>query len=138
MSGRRIGALETEGRAAALADLDTRPTADVVRAVVDGHDGVQAAVRAAEPAIAALVDAAAERHAAGGRIVYTGAGSAGWIAFVDAMELGPTYSDDRGRRRSWRAPSIPPARTPRPPPRTTRRPGAAAVRALAPARAATS
>ena len=92
MTGRRIGALETEGRAAALADLDRRPTADVVRAVVDGHDGVQAAVRAAEPAIAALVDAAAARHAAGGRIVYTGAGSAGWIAFVDAMELGPTYS----------------------------------------------
>ncbi len=95
MSHRRIGALETEGRAAALADLDTRPTADVVRAVVDGHDGVHAAVRAAEPAIAALVDAAAERHAAGGRIVYTGAGSAGWIASLDAMEIGPTYSDDR-------------------------------------------
>jgi N-acetylmuramic acid 6-phosphate etherase len=95
MSRRRIGALETEGRAAALADLDTRPTADVVRAVVDGHDGVHAAVRAAEPAIAALVDAAAERHAAGGRIVYTGAGSAGWIASLDAMEIGPTYSDDR-------------------------------------------
>ena len=82
MSERRIGALETEGRAAALADLDMRPTAEVVGAVVDGHDGVHAAVGAAEPAIAALVDAAAARHAAGGRIVYTGAGSAGWIAFA--------------------------------------------------------
>ena len=41
---KRIGALETEGRAAALADLDRRPTAEIVRAVVDGHDGVLAAV----------------------------------------------------------------------------------------------
>ena len=89
---KRIGALETEGRTAALADLDLRPTAEIVRAVVDGHAGIHAAVQAAEPAIAALVDAAAERLAAGGRIVYAGAGSAGWLAFVDAMELGPTYS----------------------------------------------
>ena len=92
MTARRIGALETEGRDAALADLDQRPTAAIVRAVVERHDGVLAAVEAAEPAIAALVDAAAERRAAGGRVVYVGAGSAGWIAFVDAMEWGPTFS----------------------------------------------
>ena len=92
MTARRIGALETEGRDAALADLDQRQTAAIVRAVVERHDGVLAAVAAAEPAIAALVDAAAERLAAGGRVVYVGAGSAGWIAFVDAMEWGPTFS----------------------------------------------
>jgi N-acetylmuramic acid 6-phosphate etherase len=83
---------ETEGRAAALGDLDLRPTVDVVRAVVRGHSDVLAAVEAAEPAIAALADAAAERLGAGGRVVYAGAGSAGWLAFVDAIEWGPTFS----------------------------------------------
>jgi N-acetylmuramic acid 6-phosphate etherase len=88
----RLGALETEGRAAALSDLDLRPTVEIVRAVVRGHHDVLAAVEAAEPAIAALADAAAQRLDAGGRLVYAGAGSAGWLAFVDAMELGPTFS----------------------------------------------
>jgi N-acetylmuramic acid 6-phosphate etherase len=92
-----LGELETEGRAAALGDLDQRSTVDVVRAVVRGHHDVLAAVEAAEPAIAALADAAAARMDAGGRVVYAGAGSAGWIAFVDATEWGPTFSvpDDR-------------------------------------------
>jgi N-acetylmuramic acid 6-phosphate etherase len=88
----RLGALETEGRAPALADLDLRPTIEVVRAVVRGHRDVLAAVEAAEPAIAALADAAAARLDAGGRMVYVGAGSGGWLAFVDAMEWGPTFS----------------------------------------------
>jgi N-acetylmuramic acid 6-phosphate etherase len=87
-----LGALETEGRAAALSDLDLRPTVEIVRAVVRGHRDVLAAVEAAEPAIAALADAAAERLEAGGRVVYAGAGSAGWLAFVDATEWGPTFS----------------------------------------------
>jgi N-acetylmuramic acid 6-phosphate etherase len=89
--------LGTEGRAAAFADLDERPTLDVVRAVVRSHRDVLAAVEAAEPAIAALADAAAARMDAGGRVVYAGAGSAGWVAFVDATEWGPTFSvpDDR-------------------------------------------
>jgi N-acetylmuramic acid 6-phosphate etherase len=88
----RLGALETEGRAAALSDLDLRPTVEIVRAVVRGHHDVLAAVEAAEPAIAALADAAAARLEAGGRIVYAGAGSAGWLAFVDATEWAPTFS----------------------------------------------
>jgi N-acetylmuramic acid 6-phosphate etherase len=89
--------LETEGRAGALADLDRRPTLEVVRAVVRSHRDVLAAVEAAEPAIAALADAVAPRMDAGGRVVYAGAGSAGWVAFVDATEWGSTFSvpDDR-------------------------------------------
>jgi N-acetylmuramic acid 6-phosphate etherase len=88
----RIGALETEGRAAALSDLDRRPAVEIVRAVVRGHRDVLAAVEAAEPAIAALADAAAARLEDGGRVIYAGAGSAGWLAFVDGMEWGPTFS----------------------------------------------
>jgi N-acetylmuramic acid 6-phosphate etherase len=88
----RLDALETEGRETALSDLDLRSTVEIVGAVVRGHRDVVAAVEAAEPAIGALVDAAAARLEAGGRLIYAGAGSAGWLAFVDAMELGPTFS----------------------------------------------
>jgi N-acetylmuramic acid 6-phosphate etherase len=87
-----LGHLGTEQRTEATADLDRRPTAAIVRAVVTGHRDVVAAVEAAEPAIAALVDAAAARLESGGRTIYAGAGSAGWNAFVDAMEWEPTFS----------------------------------------------
>jgi N-acetylmuramic acid 6-phosphate etherase len=87
-----LAALTTEGRAAALADLDRSPTIDVVRAVVRGHDAVLAAVEAAEPAIAALADAAAART---GRVIYVGAGSGGRIAALDASEWGPTFGSER-------------------------------------------
>ena len=67
-----LGGLGTEKRAPALADLDQRPTVEIVRAVVRGHHDVLTAVEAAEPAIAALADAAVERLDAGGRVIYAG------------------------------------------------------------------
>jgi N-acetylmuramic acid 6-phosphate etherase len=84
--------LTTEGHATALADLDRRPTVEIVRAVVRGHADVLEAVQAAEPAIAALADAAAARMDAGGRVIYVGAGSGGRLAAADAAEWGPTFS----------------------------------------------
>jgi N-acetylmuramic acid 6-phosphate etherase len=87
-----LGGLGTEKRAPALADLDQRPTVEIVRAVVRGHHDVLAAVEAAEPAIAALADATVERLDAGGRVIYVGAGSGGRLALVDASEWGPTFS----------------------------------------------
>jgi N-acetylmuramic acid 6-phosphate etherase len=86
-----LAALTTEGRAAELADLDRRPTVEIVRAVVRGHADVLEAVAAAEPAIAALADAAAARS---GRVIYVGAGSGGRIAALDASEWGPTFGCD--------------------------------------------
>jgi N-acetylmuramic acid 6-phosphate etherase len=87
---------ETERRSPALADLDRRPTVEIVRAVVRGHHDVLAAVEAAEPQIAALADAAVARMDAGGRVVYAGAGTAGRIAAVDAVEWGPTFATADG------------------------------------------
>jgi N-acetylmuramic acid 6-phosphate etherase len=60
---------------------------DVIGAVIDGHDEVLAAVRAAEPRIAELVEAAAGRA----RVIYVGAGTGGRLAAMDACEWGPTY-----------------------------------------------
>jgi N-acetylmuramic acid 6-phosphate etherase len=79
----------TEGHAADLADLDLRATADVVRALNDANAVVLEALREAEGALVALVDAAAARA---GRVVYVGAGSAGQMAAADAHEWGPTFS----------------------------------------------
>jgi N-acetylmuramic acid 6-phosphate etherase len=78
----------TEATDPALADLDQRPAVEIVRAVVEGHDNVLAAIRAAETAIAELVDEAALRT---GRVVYVGAGSGGRVAAMDAYEWGPTF-----------------------------------------------
>jgi N-acetylmuramic acid 6-phosphate etherase len=75
-----------------LDDLDLRPTLEIVRAVVRGHDEVLEAVMAVEPEIAALADLAAERI---GRVIYVGAGSGGRIAALDASEWGPTFGEDR-------------------------------------------
>jgi N-acetylmuramic acid 6-phosphate etherase len=87
-----LGGLETEARSPALADLDRRPTVDVVTAVVEGHGEVLRAVGEAAPAIAALADAVAGQLKRGGRVIYVGAGSAGRLAAVDASEWGPTFS----------------------------------------------
>jgi N-acetylmuramic acid 6-phosphate etherase len=85
---RRADMSGTEAADLALGDLDRLPTAHVVRAVVEGHDAVLAAVRAAEGEIAALVDAAAARS---GRVIYAGAGTGGRVAAMDASEWGPTF-----------------------------------------------
>jgi len=87
-----VAQLGTEGTDPALAELDRLPTAEVVRAVVAGHDAVVAAVAAAGEDIARLADAAAERMDRGGRVIYAGAGSGGRIAQLDAAEWGPTFS----------------------------------------------
>ena len=79
----------TEGHDAGLADLDLRATADVVRVLNDANAVVLDALREAEGALVALVDAAAARA---GRVVYVGAGSAGQMAAADADEWGPTFS----------------------------------------------
>jgi N-acetylmuramic acid 6-phosphate etherase len=71
-------------------------TIDIVRAVVRGHHDVLAAVEAAEPAIAALADAAAARMDAGGRVIYAGAGTGGRLALGDAVEWGPTFGVPAG------------------------------------------
>jgi N-acetylmuramic acid 6-phosphate etherase len=83
----------TEGHDAALADLDLRPTAEVVRALNDANAVVLEALRGAEDDLVALVDAAA---ALSGRVIYAGAGSAGSMAAADAAEWGPTFSVPEG------------------------------------------
>jgi N-acetylmuramic acid 6-phosphate etherase len=83
----------TEGHDPALADLDLRPTAEVVRALNQANAIVLEALHDAEDDLVALVDAAA---ALAGRVIYVGAGSAGAMAIADAAEWGPTFSVPEG------------------------------------------
>jgi N-acetylglucosamine-6-phosphate deacetylase len=83
--------LATEARDGAGVDLDLRTTLELVQMMAAADAAVPAAVAAAATPIAALVDDVAARLAAGGRLVYVGAGTSGDIAALDAAECEPTF-----------------------------------------------
>jgi N-acetylmuramic acid 6-phosphate etherase len=89
-----LGALVTERVRPELADLDLRPTQELVRLMASEEAAVAAAVRRAAPAIAAAIDAVVARltERPDGRIIYVGAGTAGRMGVLDAAECGPTFN----------------------------------------------
>jgi N-acetylmuramic acid 6-phosphate etherase len=86
----------TEGRDAGLADLDLRPTRELVALVNEQDHRVAPAVAEARGALADAIDAIVERLRGGGRLVYVGAGTSGRLAAVDAAECEPTFGLDPG------------------------------------------
>ena len=84
--------LVTEAGGDAAAGYERRPTLELVELMNQADATVPGAVGAAAPAIAATVDAVAERLRAGGRLVYVGAGSSGLLAALDASECEATFS----------------------------------------------
>ncbi len=89
-----LDALTTEAYRPELAEIDQRSTFDIARAMNDEDTGVPAAVTRQLPQIAAAIDAAAERMARGGRLLYLGAGTAGRLGVLDASECPPTFNTD--------------------------------------------
>jgi N-acetylmuramic acid 6-phosphate etherase len=89
-----LGGLLTEKVRPELADLDLRPTPELVRLMASEEAAVAAAVRRAAPEIAAAIDAIVARltDRPEGRIVYVGAGTAGRMGVLDAAECGPTFN----------------------------------------------
>lgn len=77
--------------------LDRYATAALVEALAADQAGAARAVQAAGAALAEAVDAAAPRLAAGGRLVYVGAGTSGRLGLLDSVELDPTFSWPRER-----------------------------------------
>ncbi len=77
--------------------LDVWPPHTRLEAMWEGQMAAIAAVRPALPAIAAAADAAARRLAAGGRLVYAGAGTSGRIGVQDGAELPPTFDWPQSR-----------------------------------------
>ena len=89
--------LKTETPSAHHPDLDLYDSARLMAVFIDDQRSAVEAVRAAAPALAAAVDAALPRIAAGGRLLYAGAGTSGRRGVLDSVELVPTFSWPRER-----------------------------------------
>lgn len=89
--------LETERPRPELSELDTMGVPDLVRLMNEEDAGVAVAVGAAAGQISAAIDAVTERLAAGGRLIYAGAGTAGRLGILDATESVPTFNTKPGQ-----------------------------------------
>jgi len=81
----------TEQVDARYRDLDLWDVETSLAAMWEGQMAAVAAVKPALPAIAAAIAAARPRLAAGGRLVYCGAGTSGRVGVQDGAELPPTF-----------------------------------------------
>ncbi|MCU4747416.1 MULTISPECIES: N-acetylmuramic acid 6-phosphate etherase [Streptomyces] len=89
-----LDGLTTEAHRTDLAEIDRSSTLDIARTMNREDAGVPGAVAAELPKISAAIDAAAERLARGGRLMYLGAGTAGRLGVLDASECPPTFNTD--------------------------------------------
>jgi len=81
----------TESISPRFRDLDAWDARAILETLWQGQLAAVAAVRAALPAIEAAASATVPLLAAGGRIVYAGAGTSGRIGVQDGAELPPTF-----------------------------------------------
>ncbi|MFD0775164.1 N-acetylmuramic acid 6-phosphate etherase, partial [Streptomonospora algeriensis] len=93
---REIVRVPTERRNQATYDIDRLPTVEILREINAEDATVPRAVSAALPDLAKAVDLGVEALRGGGRIHYSGAGTPGRIATMDAAELPPTFGTDPG------------------------------------------
>ncbi len=87
-----LASLPTETRNPHSANLDQLPTLALLELINDEDATVAAAVRAALPAVAQVVDEVAARFLRGGRLFLCGAGTSGRLGVLDASECPPTFS----------------------------------------------
>jgi len=73
-------------------EIDRWPTETAVEAMLEAQIAALAALKSQTGAMAAAIDAAAERLRNGGRIAYAGAGTSGRIGVQDGVELTPTFN----------------------------------------------
>lgn len=72
--------------------LDQYPVVTLVNALIDDQAQAVTAVQAVAPFISEAVEAMVPRIAAGGRLIYVGAGTSGRLGVLDSVELFPTFS----------------------------------------------
>lgn len=73
-------------------EIDRWPTETAVEAMLEAQLAAIAALKSQTGAMAAAIEAAAERLRRGGRIAYAGAGTSGRIGVQDGVELTPTFN----------------------------------------------
>jgi N-acetylmuramic acid 6-phosphate etherase len=86
-----LTALQTEARNPRTAQLSAMKTGALLRAINREDRTVARAVAHVIPVLTSLVDQAALRLNAGGRLLYVGAGTSGRLGCLDASEIPPTY-----------------------------------------------
>lgn len=89
--------LSTESPSDKNPELDRYATTDLVRAFTEDQVFAAGVVHAAAAQLACAVDAAVPRMAAGGRLIYVGAGTSGRLGLLDSVELFPTFSWPKDR-----------------------------------------
>lgn len=92
-----LGTLLTEATRPELKEIDLASTTELVALMGAEDVTVPQAVAAAAPAIVAAIDAIAERMARSGRLIYIGAGTAGRVGMLDAVECPPTFNSSPGQ-----------------------------------------
>ncbi|KMV71886.1 hypothetical protein AI28_25380, partial [bacteria symbiont BFo1 of Frankliniella occidentalis] len=88
--------LVSETRNPDTLDLDNLSTLAMVTKFNQQDATVATAVSLTLPQVAAAVDAAAASLAAGGRLIYMGAGTSGRLGVLDASECPPTFGVPHG------------------------------------------
>jgi len=78
-------------------DLDLYATDELVRAFTADQAHAALVVHAAAAQLARAVDTAVPRIAAGGRLIYAGAGTSGRLGLLDSVELFPTFGWPKDR-----------------------------------------
>jgi len=86
-----LSQLQTEQTNRLLGQLDEMSVPQIVGAMNAADYEVPRAIERALPSIAAAISAAEPGFAAGGRLVYVGAGTSGRLGVLDASECPPTY-----------------------------------------------
>ena len=89
-----LDSLATEQVDPASSDLDRLSTAAQVALMMDHAAAAAAAVATQQVQIVAAVEGIVARRAAGGRLIYIGAGTAGRMGVLDASEIPPTFGTD--------------------------------------------
>ncbi|MEC0282165.1 N-acetylmuramic acid 6-phosphate etherase [Terribacillus saccharophilus] len=84
--------LTTEKRNESTMKLDQLTTKEVLQLMNKEDRTVPDAVEAALPKIEAAVEQVISTFQAGGRLIYTGAGTSGRLGILDAVECPPTFS----------------------------------------------
>lgn len=85
------GHLDTEKPYGPSGQLDTLDASAICRLINEADASVPAAVGAAVPQVAALVEIVVQRLRRGGRLFYVGAGTSGRLGVLDAAECPPTF-----------------------------------------------
>lgn len=92
-----LGRLESEAADTGGRDLDRLPTVELAAMMNAADATVPALVGHALPQIAAAIDAITAGLAAGGRLIYVGAGTPGRLGVLDASECPPTFDSADGQ-----------------------------------------